>query len=103
MNAYLLTFDDTTVTRSELLDCVNQLDGVENWLAFLPATIALVSPYSAHEITVALKLKRPGIRFVITPFNKFEADGLLPGEVWDFLNNPRPVLKGLFSLPATSR
>lgn len=96
MRSFLLTFDDQATPRDFMVHLVNALDGVADWLAFLPGAIVLISPHTAHELAVALNTKRPGMSFLITEIDQRRADGRLPAPVWNFINNPdNPHLRRL--------
>ena len=91
MNSFILTFDDTTISRREMVECLDRLDGVVDWLAFLPTAIAILSPHTTHELTSMVNAKRPGIRFIVTVGGAQATDGQLPRMVWDFINRPQPA------------
>jgi hypothetical protein len=91
MNSYLVTFDESLIARNDFVAALNEIGGVVNWLAFMPSAICVISPYSAHEISVALRMKRPGIRFLVTQLQPYQTDGWLEQGIWEFMQNPRPV------------
>lgn len=100
LNAYILSFDEATVSRDSMISLIDSMDGVHNWLAFFPTSICVISKHSAHELSIALNMKRSGMRFLFTRVDPTNVDGQLPREVWDFINLQRERLGGLFGLGA---
>lgn len=90
MRVHLLTFDEFRTPRDLMIRIVDELHGVEDWLAFLPSAIAIISRHTAHELSVALNVRRPGMTFVIAEIDPLRADGQLPKPAWDFVNRVLP-------------
>ncbi len=83
---HLLTFDEFRTPRDVMMRLVDELEGVHDWLAFLPSAIVVVSAHTANELAVALNVRRAGMSFIVTEIDPFKSDGQLPLAVWDFIS-----------------
>lgn len=86
MNVFILAIDGDRESYTNALD---RAPMVRNWLAFLPTTIAVVSNWTLGELSWYLRGALPSRQFILTPTNASTSAGLLPSNVWDFINYPR--------------
>lgn len=86
MNVYLLTIAGD---RQPYLDALNANPMVRNWFAFLPTAIAVVSLSDLASFSHYLQQLFPNDLFIVVSVPHGQSGGLLPPEVWDFINNPR--------------
>ena len=89
MTPYLLSFDETMVTRQQVLDHLNTLPQVLNWYALLPGSILLVSRSPSSELCAFINHQFPTTFIIITEIPRGNNDGWLPQAAWDFINNPK--------------
>jgi hypothetical protein len=89
MNAYLLIFDDTQASRADIVASLDRAPAVENWLAFMPASLYVASSHPASEIAAILRRHHPDLRFLLAPVDLLHADGALEPQVWKLLQEPQ--------------
>lgn len=89
LDAFLLSFDTTQMSRKDLIGVVDSIPEIVNWYAFLPATICLVSRLPIADLTRVIRLRLPNLRFILVRLEKEQRKGWLPRSAWDFMNEPR--------------
>lgn len=85
MNVYILTIDGD---RDSFVQALDQTPMVRNWLAFLPTAIALVTYRPLVDISTYLRDQLPHRQHILVPATSLTSAGLLPPNVWDFINKP---------------
>lgn len=91
LRTYLLSADFSPKAKQALIEFVDTLDHVKNWMAFLPGSILLVTDHDEDAISIEVHTKFPLLAFIVTPVSMNDTNGfLLPG-AWDMINYPGPV------------
>lgn len=91
LNVYLLVFDASRLSNSTMTRFLDRIDEVENWISFLPGTVALISSLGLSRIRDRLLPGLKGEMFLLTSVKPGSKDGWLPETVWEFLNTPQPA------------
>lgn len=87
---YLMVFD-YSVSRSDVLDAVDDLPDAYNWYTCFPNAVFIVAGVSAWELSDKIKNCLPSIgRFVILDTNT-DRQGRLPKSAWSLIGKPRAV------------
>jgi len=90
-DAFLVTFDTTQMSREALIQAIDEIPEIVNWYAFLPAAVCVVSELSTFELSRAIRMRLPDLRFILVRMEKGERQGWLPKSAWQFIRNPRPA------------
>lgn len=85
MNVYILTVDGD---RDSFVQVLDQTPMVRNWLAFLPTAVALVTYRPLVDISTYLRDQLPNRQHILVPATSLTSAGMLPANVWDFINKP---------------
>ena len=90
MKVFVLSFNDPHLPNETMLDFLDSRRDILNWMSmsFLPNTAFIVSNASVEKLTNAIRRRFPDTFFLISEFNTKKANGALPDDAWDFLNNP---------------
>lgn len=91
MRAYLFVFDPNTFGRQFVIDRIDGLDDVENWYAFLPSALCLISDLEAKELSKVIRTALPDMNFLVTRLDQGTKGGWLRKSVWDFMSHPEGV------------
>ena len=91
MRSFLLTFDTEKITRTELINVIDRIKGIENWYAFFEGSIVVASPLGAKEISKLIRKQLPDTPFLLAEVQREGRGGWLPRSVWSFINDPKPV------------
>ena len=90
LKAFLFSFDDSQVTREEIINLIDDIDIVVNWLAFLPGSIVIISENTPRQISSLIrKHRKTSFRFIITQMEN--RSGWLPKSNWEFIKNRNPA------------
>lgn len=96
MNVYLISFTSRTnkVKRTNIQDFFDTRTEVLNWFGVMPEAILLITNSSDSEIS-SLLIDKFGndITFLITKVEPKVTNGFINNEVWEFINNPKPLKK----------
>ena len=91
MKAHLLIFDESQVTRKEIIKVIDQMPEVVNWHAFFGNTMCLVSAIEAKALATTINRLLPDLRYLITEVEPDHKGGRMPRSVLDLLDSPRPA------------
>lgn len=89
MKLYLLNYDDACGTEREVLKVLNKLPEVLNWSACLPFSVFIVSDLSERKLARLFTKHFGDGMFVVAEVDGAKIDGLLPDDLWDFVNEPQ--------------
>jgi hypothetical protein len=87
MKVYLLVFDED-IREGPLLRFLDSRDEILDWMTALPSSVFLVSSRPLSRLMNMLSKKYPDAHFMLTEIKSTRADGMLPEECWEFINNP---------------
>lgn len=93
MKAYIITFYQQEISDDELMAFLRTRSGVLNLMQPLPSTIFIVSDRNASFLARLIERKFPKGFFIVAEYVPHNSDGSLIGEMWDFLNKPKPARK----------
>lgn len=85
MNVFILTVD---YDRDAFVQALDLTPMVRNWLAFLPNAVAITTHRPLQQISDYLRVSLPGHQFILVPATSTTSAGLMPANVWDFINKP---------------
>jgi|ERR1019366_8782706 hypothetical protein len=91
MKVHLLVFDQSQITRQNMIQKIDTIPDVENWYAFFDNAICLASEKDARSLSHLLRAGLPTLRFIITEIEPQSKGGWLPKSIWAFLNHPETV------------
>jgi hypothetical protein len=90
MKAYIVSFYQQEVADDELAAFLEAKREVLNLARPLPNTIFIASDRNARFLAELIERKFPQGYFIVAEYVPYNSDGALPGEMWEFLNKPKP-------------
>ena len=88
MKSYLFTYSQAC-TQGQVHSVLNDTEGVQTWVAPFPYAAILVSTLNTQDLSAILRDRLPGVWFVVTEMNTQSVNGWLPGDLWDYVNDPQ--------------
>lgn len=88
LRVYLIAFNSHTLKRNQLTNYLDSSPLFVNWITILPGQVFAASPYMPHEIASTLRGVFDKQFIFVTEVNPMSCDGLLPEEIWNFINHP---------------
>jgi hypothetical protein len=98
MKAYIISFYQQEISDDELIAFLNTRKEILNLVRPLPNTVFIVSDRNANSLSILIERKFPKGFFIIAEYISYNSDGLLFGEMWDFLNKPKRSRKATKSV-----
>jgi hypothetical protein len=89
MKAYIISFYQQEVSDDELVVFLEGKREVLNLARPIPNTIFIASDRNAISLAEMITRKFPQSFFIVAEYVPYNSDGVLPGEMWDFLNKPK--------------
>ena len=68
---------------------LNDTQGVDTWVAPFPYAAILISRLDTQDLSAVLRDRLPGVWFMVTEMNPQSVNGWLPGNLWEYVNDPR--------------
>ena len=97
MKAYLLTHSQAC-TPTHVQTLLNETEGIETWVSPFPYGAILVSERNVRDLAAVLRSRLPDVWFMVTELNGNAVQGWLPGNLWEYVNNPQQaVSRNLFA------
>src|SRR3954463_7132857 len=90
MKAYIISFYQQEVSDNELVAFLEGRREVLNLARPLPNTIFIASDSNANILAEVVEKKFPEGFFIVAEYIPYNSDGALSGEMWEFLNKPKP-------------
>lgn len=87
MKPYLFTFS-ATCSQTGVHAILNSTDAIHNWVSAFPHSAILVSKLDTRDLCAILRRQLNGAWFVVAQIDSQSIDGWLPGDFWQFVNNP---------------
>lgn len=87
MKSYLFTYSQVC-TQAQVHDILNTTAAVETWVAPFPYSAILVSKLNTQDLCAVFRARLPGVWFMVAEMNNQVVDGWLPGDIWEYVNNP---------------
>ncbi len=87
MKSYLLTYSPVC-PQARVHAVLNTTNAIQNWIAPFPYAAILVSDLTTQELGAILRNHLAGVWFMVTQLDKKLVDGWLPGDFWEYVNNP---------------
>ena len=88
MKPYLLTYSQAC-TPTNVHQLLNDTRAVETWVTPFPYAAILISKLNVDDLAAVLRGRIPGIWFMVTELNPHSVQGWLPGNLWEYVNNPQ--------------
>ena len=88
MKSYLFTYSQLC-TQEWAHTVLNDTEGVQTWVAPFPYSAILVSKLNTQALSAILRERLPNVWFVVAEMNGQSADGWLPGDLWEYVNDPQ--------------
>ena len=67
---------------------LNDTNGIKTWIAPFPYAAILVSDLNIQDLGAILHRRLSGAWFIVTEMNRHIVDGWLPGNFWEYVNEP---------------
>ncbi|MCY4305332.1 MAG: hypothetical protein OXC62_11255 [Aestuariivita sp.] len=67
---------------------LNDTAAIETWVSPFPYSAIIVSKLNPHKLAAVLRQRLPNIWLLVTEMNSQDVDGWLPGNLWEFVQNP---------------
>ena len=87
MKAYLFAYSQTC-TQAQVHAFLNDTNAIKTWIAPFPYAAILVSELSTQDLGAILHRRLAGAWFIVTEMNRQLADGWMPGNLWEYVNEP---------------
>ena len=81
---YILSYADSLGTRTEVKECINNIDIIETWRYDMPNSFYLISEHNSKDIGKAIREKINKGRFLISEIGE-NYYGWLPDESWHLI------------------
>ena len=106
MKTYLFAYSQLC-TPAQVHAFLNDTNGIKTWIAPFPYSAILVSDLSAQDLGAILHRRLSGAWFLVTEMDRQLVDGWLPGNLWEYVNEPgqawsRKLFEQLSHPPPTS-
>jgi hypothetical protein len=95
MKAYIISFYQQEVSDDEVAIFLQSRREVLNLKRPLPNMAFVVSDRNASSLAELIRKKFPQSFFIVAEYDPYNSDGALPGEMWKFLNNPKPARRAV--------
>lgn len=89
MNVLAVNFSPSAFDRQHLLDFLNTLFEIKNWLAVNESLVLVVTDLMPIQLQQIINTAFPELSFMIFFVHPHEVDGRETLNVWDFINNPK--------------
>lgn len=89
MRAFLLSFNDSVVSRPVMLHFLDGRPEVLNWYAPLQGSLFIISTVNAQALAGLVRQAFPHLYFVVAELPRGYNDGSLPPAAWSFINEPK--------------
>ncbi len=87
MKAYLFAYSQGW-TQARVHAILNSTDAIKTWVAPFPYAAILVSELNAQDLGAVLHRRLSDAWFIVTEMNPRVVDGWLPGNLWEYVNDP---------------
>lgn len=88
MKSYLLSYSQAC-TPEQVQYVLDDTQAVETWVTPFPYAAILVSKLGVGDLSAVIRDRIPGVWFMVTELNGGGARGWLPGNLWEYVNDPR--------------
>jgi hypothetical protein len=88
LSVFLLGYNSQSLAREKVTTFLDENPHFQNWLALLPGQIFIISESNIEELASILRSQFLGQLIFITKLDPLASDGLLPEDIWSFINNP---------------
>ena len=88
VHCFMLGFNALSLSATRLSDCLDKQSEVSDFYSILPGQIFVVSTLDSVGLRELIDGAFPGELFVVIEFDPRDADGRLPQEAWDVVNQP---------------
>ena len=90
MKPYLLTYTQPG-TPAHVQYVLSDTQAVETWVAPFPYAAILISKLDVQDLAAVLRDRLPDIWFMVTELKSDAVQGWLPGDLWEYVNDPQHV------------
>lgn len=106
MKSYLLSYSQAC-TPEQVQYVLDDTRAVETWVAPFPYAAILVSKLDVGDLSAVIRERIPGAWFMVTELNGGGVQGWLPGNLWEYVNDPqkawsRKLFSGMVPPPTPS-
>lgn len=95
MNSFLLTHSNTTPAPLAYA-ILNNTRAVITWVSPFPYVAIVVSSLTLNELTAVLRTHFGNTWFLLIEATRENTNGLLPGDFWQYINNPLQAVRDKF-------
>ena len=67
---------------------LNDTSAIATWIAPFPYSAIVTSHLETQDLAAVLRQRLPNIWLLVTEMNRLSADGWLPPNLWEYVNNP---------------
>ncbi len=89
MRTFLLVFNANQISRRSVIERIDSLKAIIDWVAFFDNSLCIVGAISASELSGMLREAMPDVQFIVSELEAGKRNGWLPKSVWEFLKQPR--------------
>jgi hypothetical protein len=94
LHSYLFLYSALVGDPESIRDFIDSRPEIVNWQirgAYLRNAMVLVSNKTPNELSDIIRGKFSTGGFIVARLDGSASNGWLPKEMWDFINNPKPV------------
>ena len=88
MKSYLLSYSQTC-TPEQVQYVLEDTQAVETWVTPFPYAAILISKLNVGDLSAVIRDRIPGAWFMVTELNGGGVRGWLPGNLWEYVNDPQ--------------
>ena len=106
MRAFALSHN-IVIPPEDVYDILNATSAVVTWVSPYPYLDIVLSNLTVAELSAVLQTHFAGIWFLLVEATPINSDGWLPGQFWEYINDPgkawsKTILADLLKLPRPS-
>ena len=87
MKAYFFAYSQACM-QAQVHALLNDTKAIKTWVAPFPYAAILVSDLNAQDLGAILHRCLSDSWFIVTEMNRQTVDGWLPGNLWEYVNEP---------------
>jgi hypothetical protein len=90
MKAHIINFNPLLLPTPDLIGFLDsQYYHILNWCMPFVGTVLIVSNYDRNVLSNLIANHFNSTQFLMTEANIFNTQGMMPSQIWDFINNPK--------------
>ncbi len=89
MKAHIINFNPLLLPTPNLIDFLDNQPVILNWCMPFVGTVLIASNYDRNVLSNMIANHFNSTHFLMTEANIFNTQGMMPSQIWEFINNPK--------------